>query len=67
MKCIINASTCLHNQDGQCLDQPMPKDLGCLGTVCFNIVTRRKEVERIEMGPRRFGPDRPNLHHSKAT
>ncbi|TWH46360.1 hypothetical protein [Sporomusa sp. KB1] len=64
MMCIINASTCVHNAAGQCQDKPLPENLGCFGTVCFNIVTQ-KEVEQIGMEPSRLSTNRSNLRHSK--
>ncbi|TWH49623.1 hypothetical protein Salpa_5862 [Sporomusa sp. KB1] len=43
MKCIIDATNCLHNTGGKCADKPDPEDLGCFGIVCFNIKTTRKD------------------------
>lgn len=64
MKCIINASTCIHNAAGDCKDKPKPEYIPCFGTVCFNIVTH-KEVDLIGMEPSRLSSIGSNLHHSK--
>ena len=31
---------CLHNQGGKCTTTPKPETVPCLGTVCFNIVSK---------------------------
>jgi len=50
MKCIINATNCLHNIGGHCMDKPDPEPLGCFGVVCFNLKTAEADHKNTKGG-----------------
>ncbi len=41
MNCILgDKCQCLYNQGAICTNTPKPETVPCLGTVCFNIVSK---------------------------